>query len=56
MKPIMMPRRIVQSGRQYINIDFSEEDLQELMDFEQKHWTFVTNKGEEIDLYLFKTE
>lgn len=41
---------------QKLKIHFSEEDLQDLLAGETFNWTFTTDKGEDIDIFLYRGE
>lgn len=41
---------------QKIMIPLTENDIEELMNDQEFHWTFTTNKGESIDVHLKKEE
>ena len=44
------------SDNQKLEIEFSEEDLQDLMEGKSFNWTYETDKGESIDIYLYNEE
>ena len=41
---------------QKLKINLSEDDLYELLHGETFDWTFKTDKGEDIDIHLYKGE
>ena len=43
-------------ANQKLKIPFTENDIEELMNGEEFHWTFETEKGESIDVHIFKEE
>ncbi len=52
-------KRLLETNKktnQKLNIYFSEEDLQELLNGEEFNWTFTTDKGEDINIHLYKGE
>ena len=42
---------------QKLEIDLSQEDLEDMLHCNKDfHWTFTTDKGEDIDIHLFKED
>jgi hypothetical protein len=39
-------------AKQKIVVPLSENDLSDLQNGEEFHWTFTTNKGEDIDVHV----
>ena len=43
-------------AKKKIRVNFSDEDLQDLMAGKTFDWTFPTEDGEDIDVHLFQGE
>jgi hypothetical protein len=44
----------VKSEKISVDIDFSECDLEEMLEGREFNWTFPANNGQEVDVRLFK--
>ena len=43
-------------ANQQLKIDFTEGDIQELRDGRSFDWTFITDKGESIDVHIYNED